>query len=229
VHKIFRVFACLESRGYIARPRPNDGYVLTMCRHELAHRHPPSERLLHAALPLMRGVAESARQSCHPGVYSQGQLHVIAQVESPTAVGFSVRLATGFPLLRTASGRVLLAFQPDEVHRRLRAAHEPAGEEEAQLQARLAAIRAQSYERIANESLRGITDISYPILDRSGHTAAALTVPYVELLGGQPSLEATREALARAATAIAAELGGRAPGAASARSPTSVKEPSAGD
>src|SRR3954453_18853050 len=117
VSELFRMLACLERRGYVARPSLGEGYLLTMRLHELANLYPPTRRLLDGALPAIRALAERTRQSCHLGVYSAGQRYAVAQVESPAPVGFSGRLATGFPLLGTASGRVLLAFQPGEVRR----------------------------------------------------------------------------------------------------------------
>jgi DNA-binding IclR family transcriptional regulator len=206
VSELFRMLACLERRGYVARPSLGEGYVLTMRLHELANLYPPTRRLLDVALPAIRALAERTRQSCHLGVYSAGQLYVVAQVESPAPVGFSVRLATGFPLLGTASGRVLLAFQPGEVRR---AWLGPAADEHAP---RLDTIRDLGFERIAGETFRGITDLSRPVLDQRGHALAALTVPYAEMSGAHASLDETAGLLAETAAAISAGVGGRASG-----------------
>ena len=196
VSELFRMLACLERRGYVARPSFGEGYVLTMRLHELANLYPPTRRLLDVALPAIRALAERTRQSCHLGVYSAGQLYVVAQVESPAPVGFSVRLATGFPLLGTASGRVLLAFQPGEVRR---AWLGPAVDEHAP---RLDTIQDLGFERIAGETFRGITDLSRPVLDQRGHALAALTVPYAEMSGAHASLDETAGLLAETAAAI---------------------------
>jgi DNA-binding IclR family transcriptional regulator len=210
VAELFRMLACLESRGYIARGPAGEGYTLTMRLHEIANTYPPTRRLLDLALPAMRALALRTRQSCHLGVYNQGRLYVVAQVESPEPVGFTVRLATGFSLLRTASGRVLLAFQPAPVQAAWLDAMQPPVDPAllAGLPARLGRIRERGWERVEGETLRGITDLSRPILDPRGHALAALTVPSTEITGVAPGRAAIAAELALAAAGISRRLGG---------------------
>ena len=47
------------------------------------------------------------------------------------------------------------------------------------LVARIDRIAQRGYEVVADETLRGITDVSFPILDGSGTSQAALTMPFV--------------------------------------------------
>ena len=67
---------------------------------ELAHRQPPVKRLLAVALPLMHELARTTRQSNHLVVLHEQRILVLAQVDSPEAMGFSVRLGAHFDVPR---------------------------------------------------------------------------------------------------------------------------------
>ena len=53
VSEIFRMLLCLEGRGYIAQSN-DDRYSLTLKLFKLVQEHPPTERLIARALPVMR-------------------------------------------------------------------------------------------------------------------------------------------------------------------------------
>lgn len=194
VSELFRMLAVLEQRGYIYRDRPEELYYLSLRMFELANRHPPTKRLLDVALPQMRALAEAARQSVHLAVRSDQDLLIIAQIESPEPAGLTVRLGRR-PLAATASGRVLLAFCPA-------GSDADAAGPATRDAARLAAITERGYEEVDDESLSGVTDISYPLTDLTGLAVAALTVPYLRRRGDQPSAARVRELVAAAARRI---------------------------
>ncbi len=54
---------------------------------ELAHLHPPVKRLLAIALPLMNELARTSSQSNHLVVLHEHRILVLAQVDSPEAIG----------------------------------------------------------------------------------------------------------------------------------------------
>lgn len=209
ISEVFRMLSCLEDRGYIARGEAGEGFVLTMRLHELAHNWPPSRRLVEVALPEMRALAEQSRQSCHLGVYNSGALYVLAEAASPMPVGLTVKTAMDFPLLKTASGRVLLAWQPRSVAERWIAASRSEITAKAQkaLFERLTAIREQGYELSLSDLMNGLNDISCPVLDRDGYALAALTVPYLVPLDNPVDLDRVRVLVAQSAAAISKKMG----------------------
>jgi DNA-binding IclR family transcriptional regulator len=207
---IFRPLLCLERRGFIVRRRPEDLFFLSTRMFELSHNFPPTARVLDAAMPLMRILANRTGQSCHLGIYSDGALLVIAQVESPGPMGFSVRIGARFPLETTASGRVLYAFQAADVQRQW-LAEMPALEDAADFDRRVAAIAARGYEEVSAESRTGVTDFSAPIVGAFGTTVAALTVPILSATDDAVDLDAVRTQLLETAAAITAEIGGSRP------------------
>lgn len=109
--QVFRVLQRLDRRGWIVRERPSGLYLLSTKMLELAHRHPPLRGLVALALPVMREVTDAVHQSCNLSVLDAGRVRVVAQVESPAAFGFRVRVGAQFPL-DTPAGRVLTAGAP---------------------------------------------------------------------------------------------------------------------
>tara|TARA_R110000751_G_scaffold271365_2_gene371233 strand:+ start:74958 stop:75743 length:786 start_codon:yes stop_codon:yes gene_type:complete len=207
--EVFRMLTCLEDRGYIAKSYDSEGLVLTMRLHNLAHNWPPSKRLLEVALPEMRNFAEETNQSCHLGVYSSGRLYIAAQADSPLPVTISVKVTADFPLLRTASGRVLLAYQDKKIAEHWIAASEPdlSTEGRANLEQRLKNIRAKGVEVSESDRIASLTDISCPIIDLHGNAIAAVTVPYLNLLNHNTPIEVVRDQLHRTVQIISKQMG----------------------
>jgi DNA-binding IclR family transcriptional regulator len=223
VGEIFRMLNCLVERGYLTIQRPGDRYVVTFKVFELAHRHGVVERLLGNALPLMKELATLVHQSCHLALIEGGHATVVAHVDSPGHVGFSVRVGSVLSLPATAAGRVLLAFQtPDDRARFLaRATKDSDLGDLAALGAALDRIRSRGYEDLDGTRIRGVHDVAVPVLDQRGSAIAAITVPYLDRLDvpNAGSFDRARDALQNCAARLAASLGGRAgtPPAAPAR------------
>ncbi len=213
VGEIFRMLNCLVEHGYLSIQRPSDRYILTLKLFELANRNSPLERMLGNALPAMRELAGSAEQSCHLALIEGGHGVVVAQADNPGHIGFAVRVGSVISLLSTASGRVLLAFQTPEDRQRLLARAVADGErlDLAALQRDLDAIRARGFEEMDSTRIRGIRDVSFPVLDHRSSAVAALTIPFIERLDApdREALARTRELLGRATSALTASLGGR--------------------
>ena len=115
VGQIFRVLVSLERRGYLVRER-GGRYLLGTRLFDLAHRHAPLRGLEAVALPIMRELADSVRQSCNLAVLEGDRVRVVAQVESPADFGYRVRVGALFDVAGTATGEVL-AGDRDELVR----------------------------------------------------------------------------------------------------------------
>ena len=213
VGEIFRMLACLVDRGYITIQRPSDRYLLSLKLFELAHRHDPLQHLIGSAMPLMRKLAERVHQSCHLTLVESGHGVVVAQINAPGEIGFSVRTGAVVDLLSTASGRVLLAFQPEAERERILSL-EPGSRERREFGTRYDAIlervRERGYEDMESTRIRGVHDLSYPVLDQRTCAVAAMTMPFIERLDVEDvSLGAARDALGEAATRLSQALGAR--------------------
>jgi DNA-binding IclR family transcriptional regulator len=204
IHEIYRIIQLLEGRGYLIRTK-SDRYRLSLKLFELAHMHPPVNRLIDVALPVMRALAGRTNQSCHLVVLRGSTVLIVLQVDSPLPMRYSVALGSHFPILETSSGAVLLAFMPPDEREALIDGLVAAGEAEmprAEVEARIADILAKGYEMRASLAVEGCTNIAMPIRDHTGATIAALTVPYLP----QKQARLDRRAVLQEARAAAGEI-----------------------
>ena len=211
LQEVYRVVLALERRGYIGRLPGEDTLVLSTKLHDLACFYPPIRRLATVAQPIMTRVAFETSQALHVAVLDGDAIRVIAQVDSPAPLGFRLRVGTRNPAANTASGRVLIAYQPPEIQAWLL---ETIGRSSspgrmAALRKRIAAIRTHGYEIIDGEALKGITDISFPILAGDGYAPAVLTMPFLAGSAEKLPMDQAARLVFDAAATVSTVLGGR--------------------
>jgi DNA-binding IclR family transcriptional regulator len=216
VGEIYRMVTCLIDRNYVAQV-DDSTYTVTTKLFELSHINPPTHRLLFEAVPIMQRLSKELDQSCHLTVYSQGKQVVLAKVDTPSGMGFSVRAGSELDVIISASGRVLLAFQ-DEETRKLwieESLQRRPDQLNPQLGAILDTIRTTGFESIPSVQVRGLYAVSFPILDTQGKAIAALTVPYSERIdqSQRKSIPDVTEALGHAARRLSQRVGGISMGA----------------
>jgi len=211
IGEVFRMLVCLDERGYICQVDADERYQLTLKFLELAHKHHPLQRLVAAAMPLMPQVAETTGQSCHLAMLSHSEVTVVAQVDSPGKMGFAVRLGANIDLLDTASGHVILAFQKREVQIRiLRAWQLRSGKRPPRnLYRHLETIRHRGHEELASYQVRGVVNISFPVLNQQGEAVGAMAVPYLQQIGMQIGLSQIRQELLKASQTLSLAIGGK--------------------
>ena len=215
IGEIFRMLEVLERRGWLSRSTASGTYRLSMRMFELAHRQPQIKQLVAVALPLMQELARTTRQSNHLVVHHDCRILVVAQVDSPEAMGFAVRVGAHFPFrVDRVSARTYSAFQAAPRRDELVAemiANDPAPPSRPALQRQVAAIARRGYEEKESDTLPGITDICCPIFDRTGFAVATLTQPYLRQRDVHSTVAESRDAQLRTAAAISRGLGA-APG-----------------
>ena len=208
--EIFRMLACLESRGYLRREPATGAYSLTLKLFELSRTHSPYELLLKVAEPLMRALAEQVRESCHLSVIHHGRVLVLAQAESPKPFRLSVEVGSLHSPMNTTSGRVLLGHMDESTRDELLAREKQWQQEKSPARAaylkRLAAIRSRGYERAEGERFVGALDIGVPVGSPQSSMKAALTIAMLKEKGGS-NLEDMLPALRSCAEAIALQAG----------------------
>lgn len=205
--ELFRMVQVLEYRGFIEQPVNGAGYRLTGKLFALGLDQPHVKSLIEVALPVMRQLARNIGQSCHLAVHSNGQIIVIARIESAEQIGFSVRVGYSRALQLTVSGLILYAFQSEAIRAQWQRLWRPppSKSEVIAFRRRADEARARGYERAPSGFVSGITDISAPVM-RGEIAAAALTVPFVHSTPLVMSEDAAATAIKAAAQAISAEL-----------------------
>jgi DNA-binding IclR family transcriptional regulator len=203
---------CLERRGYIAQVA-EDRYSLTLKLFKLVQEHPPTERLVADALPIMRRLAHETFQSCHMGVIENDRIVILAQVNAPTSQGFFVKPGSTVDLMDSSTGYVILAHQDAAERSRSVSdwSRETGKKAPRDLTQHLDRIRRSGHECRASYLVKGVTNISFPIFDERGAPLGALTVPYIEHHKDTQSEAEVIVALRKAASDITAAIGGKYP------------------
>ena len=211
VGEIYRMLTCLVARNYAVNL--GDSYTITTKLFELAHSNPPTNRLLVEAGPIMQELSSSLSQACHLTVYNQGRQIVIAKVDNPTGIGFSVRVGADLDVLISASGRVLLAFQdPETTALRIRElVRQRPDHENSDIEQILAAVRTRGFESIVSAQIKGLHAVSFPILDTRDRAIAALVVPYAERVdqSDRKTIADVEAVLGQAARTLSERIGWR--------------------
>jgi DNA-binding IclR family transcriptional regulator len=211
VSEIFRMVLCLDGRGYLAK-QDGERYSLTLKLFKMVQEHPPTERMVTQALPVMHRVVLATQQSCHLGVIEGSEVVFIAQVNPPTAAGFYVRLGSSADLMETSSGYVILAHQTSEHRERTlqewgRLSGQPVPPDLAK---HLSRIKKAGFEKQPSYQVHGVLNISYPIFNSEGSAIGALTTPYIARKNDPVKITDVLQTMRAAAAEITASIGGRA-------------------
>ena len=208
--ELFRMLTCLEGRGYLRRDPATSAYALTLKLFELSRTHSPHDELLRAAGPLMQGLAEEVRESCHLSVLHRDRLLVLAQALSPQPFRLSVEVGSLHSPVATTSGRVLLAaMEPAELDAFLARQPDPRGrttEERQALHQRLAAIRERGHELSDGERFVGGLDLGVLVGSSRSRIKAVLTIATLKTAAG-PDLAQALPMLKACAAAIGEQAG----------------------
>lgn len=215
-NEIYRMLNTLVRRNYVTRTPEGDRYMLSLKLLVLANIHPPRRRILDIAEPLMRQAARSSEQSCHLALWEDGEIVIASSFSAPGNWRLSLRPGAVIGIYNTGSGKILTAFQPLEIQRRMLKEHQLVKGEEripaAEFDAILSRIRAQGYFREASQTVRGAINLSFPILDPSGNALASLTCPYLERIDDYkaPGLDEVTAMYAEMAMEIGRQINGGA-------------------
>jgi DNA-binding IclR family transcriptional regulator len=179
----YRMLERLVARRYVVRSPEGDRYSPSLRLLLLAQQHPPLSRLLQEAQPRMQAFAAQTEQSCHLGLYENGNIKIVAEAVSPGNLSLSIRTGSEVSLVDTGSGHAVLAFQSPERCAALLAAHCPLDGETtidaAELDNRLQQVRRNGYWQGDSQHVKGIIDIAVPLLGPDAQAFAALTCPYI--------------------------------------------------
>jgi DNA-binding IclR family transcriptional regulator len=203
--ELFRMLQVLKSKRFITTSDDGEGYVLTNKLFALAMTRPPVRSLVETALPIMRMLSDDIGQSCHIAMASEDQIVVITRIERQGDLGFSMRIGYRREIVATTSGLVLFAYQTDDVRRTWLSRCKLSGKAAEVFVARADVVRDRGYYDAPSDFVRGIVDLSAPIL-RGDSAIAALTIPFVHMHPLLVEMPQALEFVRAAARKISAEM-----------------------
>lgn len=192
VSELFRMVLTLEDRGYIVQARGREGYGLTNKLFSMGLAQTPMRSLVELAAPEMKTLAEDIGQSCHMAVVSNKQIVVVARIESPRDLGFSVRLGYRRPVVESTSGVILHAFMA-ELDKQAALDDLASATDKTVMHNFLEKVRLaekNGFIKSPSDFVEGVVDLSAPIMGNKG-VIAALTIPYVRCFPEKSNVDET--------------------------------------
>lgn len=205
--ELFRMVNRLEARGYLERDAVSGKYALSLRLYELAHLHSPVERLVKAAREPMQAFSEATQESCHLSILNRDELLVVAQCDSPAKVRLSIEVGARFGLLKTASGRLLMACLPEDERLSLLKRLRPSKVQVAGLTERLRVIISERCCVAEDETMRGVRDVVVPVAVGVSGAVAALACSMLMRGTSDTGVAEYRARLEKAAKEISHRLG----------------------
>ena len=179
---VHRLLTTLQAEGLVQQGPRTDGYRLGIVMFELGEAARVHLDLHVAAHSVLARLREQTGETSQVSVADGDDVVVVDRVES----GHSLRLFTEagrrVPMYCTASGKVMLAFQPEARQgsylRRveLRALTSHTITDKARLRTELRAVRARGWAESMNEREVGVASVAAPIRNISGTVVAAISV-----------------------------------------------------
>jgi len=193
-NEIYRMLMSLEGRGYILRDEVSGKYRLSLKLFYLSHRHSPIDELRKAAQFPLEELANSVRQSCHLSILYMNQVMVIIHAKSPGPIALSIEEGNLFPLPLTASGKVLLAYMPEQERNTVLKNNvifkKYAKPQQEDFLNSLADIQQTGSYFKNSDAVSGVTDISVPIgIANNNGIIACLTISMLNALNADQAID----------------------------------------
>jgi DNA-binding IclR family transcriptional regulator len=177
---VFRLLDTLSRRGYVRRHVDSGQYELTLKVWELGLSVLSRLDVKKAAAPHILELMKKSNESVHLSIFMDGHVLYIDKVESDQPVRAYSRIGDRPPPHCVATGKVLLAYQPEEtierVSRHLDRFTPRTITDPKLLRRELEAVRSQGYSVNKGEWRESVCGVAAPIRDWSGGVVAAVGI-----------------------------------------------------
>ena len=204
----YRLVNCLAELGYLVRLE--DGrYCLSLKITRLSGMVRSTLGIREVTRPIMLDLVKRTGETVTLNTVANDQRLCIEVFDTPSPLMSIVRAGEQTPLLRGATGQVLLAHLPKEdVDRIWRETPAASRTNRAQLDKDLATYRRQGYAHTTSQRVHGVTAISVPLRDINGKVqySISITGPAVRV---DQSVGKFIQALLDASRSISEQMGAR--------------------
>ncbi|HEY1706479.1 MAG TPA: IclR family transcriptional regulator [Trebonia sp.] len=217
-----RILSALVRRGYASHDAAAGEYGIGIRCFELGSLWAASLDLRQLASPHLRSLNTATQETVHLAIYDHGDVVYIDKIESPLPIVASSFVGRRSPASCVATGRVLLAYQPErELSRVLEGAlprfTDATVTDPAALRELLDQVR-RTGAGVNHGALRdGVGGVAVAVRDRTGVVVASVGVCLPEIRFGPDRFETLLGEVVRAGRAISADLGYVHPAAVVAR------------
>ena len=179
---VHRLLTTLAAEGLIEQDPRSGGYRLGLVVFELGEAVRVHLDLHAAAGPVLASVREQTGESVQVGVLDGYDVVYVDRLESSQSLRLFTETGRRVPVHCTSSGKVLLAYLPDErLCEVLRDVPLPAltphtVTDPARLHAELLRVRRRGWAEAVNERELGVASVAAPIRDATGLVVAAIGI-----------------------------------------------------
>ncbi|MGE0613326.1 MAG: IclR family transcriptional regulator [Hyphomicrobiales bacterium] len=179
---VHRILVQLEENQLIIRNHARDRYSVGPRLSRLSLGALRSENQGAPIRRILQDLVDDVDETCNISVLDGLEMIYLYRIECRWPLRILVQPGTRVPAYCHAGGKVLLAYLPDRLRRRLlttaklRAYTEKTQTKPADLEASFADIRRQGYGLNFDEYAIGIGGIGAPIMDQNGRVLAAVTI-----------------------------------------------------
>ncbi len=179
---IFRLAGGLEELGYVRRDEKTKRYSVTQKLLLLGQPHSGRRSLVECSIEPMRRVLTATGETTQLCCLADASCVILEQLPALHPFKYIVDLGSRVPIHCCAPGKAILAFLPDDALDAVLAALKFERHTAHTITSRkallveLERIRACGYALDRGEHFDGIHCVAAPLLDRHGHTIAAITI-----------------------------------------------------
>jgi DNA-binding IclR family transcriptional regulator len=207
-----RLLAALVRRGYAAHDPREGEYRIGIRCFELGSLWAANLDLRQLAAPHLGRLNTATRETVHLAVYDHGDAVYVDKLDSPLPVIASSFVGRRCPASCVATGRVLLAYQPERELARVLESPLPRFTEQtitdpAALRDLLDEVHRTGVGVNHGSYRDGVGGVAVAVRDRTGMVVASVGVCLPEIRFGQDRFEALRDEVAAAGRAISSDLG----------------------
>jgi len=183
-----RILRTLEDLGYVRQVQRGGAYALTLKFHKLGNQIVSQSNMGSLLQPILHTLRNRVNETVNLSTLSGVDMVVVHQTTSSHALRMDSIVGTSFPAYASASGKVFLAFLPDEELRcfikELRRSNADVNVNKInQVYIELEAVRKKGIGLDFEELFKGIRCVAAPVFDDLGKIIATIScsVPTVRL------------------------------------------------
>lgn len=207
-----RLLNTLVELGYVKRHDNEGQYELTLKLWRIGVAVMSRLDLARVALPHMRALEEVTEESVNLSVFDEGQVVYVAAVQGRNPVRAFIRVGDRRPSYCTATGKVLLAYQPEKLLPKycsnMKRYTPNTIATLARIKSELALVRKRGYSMSAGEWSENVGGVAAPIRSAGGEVVGAVgLMSPLERLKTESTRSQAAKAILDCAARISGELG----------------------
>jgi IclR family KDG regulon transcriptional repressor len=207
-----RLLNTLVELGYVKRHDVEGQYELTLKLWRIGAAVMSRLDVARIALPHMRALEEATEESVNLSVFDDGQVVYVAAVQGRNPVRAFIRVGDRRPGYCTATGKVLLAYQPENLLSKycgkMKRYTPNTITSLARLKTELAQVRNRGYSVTAGEWSDNVGGVAAPIRAASGEVTGAVgLMSPLERLKTESTRSQAAKAIVDCAARISSDLG----------------------